>query len=403
MPTFSYKARDNTGQAIEGILEAESPTILVEKLTDMGLVVTTVSKASKAQKKKSFSGKKVKRKEMITFTIHLSTVLSAGVPLLTGLNDLVRETEKANFKKVIADVLANVEAGTSLADAMALHPRVFNQLFVSMVRAGEATGRVDEVLDRLIPFLEWQEELASNIRQALAYPSVILLVVTGVVLFLFLFPIPRFAKIFEQQGVDLPIPTRIVVGISEYLLEYGLITLGAIVAVFVILRTLITRTQTGRNLWDRFKLKLPLFGTLFRKVALSRFSHTLGALYRAGVEITESLRIVESVIGNVILARVVRNAHDRIRSGGSMPEALAASGEFPSLVLRMVSIGDETGELDATLEKVSQYYDKEVPYTIRRIFAVVEPLIIVVMGVIVGGVALSIFLPLYSMIQFVTK
>ena len=169
------------------------------------------------------------------------------------------------------------------------------------------------------------------------------------------------------------------------------------------MRLLINRARTGRNIWDRFKLKVPLFGTLFRKVALSRFSHTLGALYKAGVEITESLRIVEAVIGNVVLARVVREAHDRIRSGGSMPEALAASGEFPSLVLRMVSIGDETGELDSTLEKVSQYYDKEVPYTIRRIFAVVEPLIIVIMGLIVGGVALSIFLPLYSMIQFVTK
>ena len=403
MPVFAYKARDASGRETEGVLEAENSGVLVERLGELGYVVTKVSRAKAAKAKGKVRGKKVKRRDLITFTIHLGTVLSAGVPLLTGLQDLARETEKPNFKRVIQDVTAQVENGSMLADAMATHPQVFSQLYVSMVRAGEATGRVDEVLDRLVPYMEWQEELASKIREAIAYPAVVITVITGVIIFLFVFPIPRFASIFKKYDMKLPLPTRIVIGISKFLINYGVYAFAGLVAVFFILRTLVKKTKTARRLWDKFKLKLPLFGTLVRKVALSRFSHTLSALYRAGVEITECLRIVEQVIGNVILANVVHEAHDRIRAGGSMPEALAESGEFPSLVLRMVSIGDETGELDMTLEKVSLYYDREVPYTIRRIFAIAEPLIIVSMGLIVGTVALSVFLPLYGMIAFIKK
>ncbi|RLC48503.1 MAG: type II secretion system protein GspF [Candidatus Coatesbacteria bacterium] len=404
MPVFSYKARDASGRETTGVLEAENSGVLVERLGELGYVVMKVSKGRSEQGKRSKTKKvKVKARDLITFTIHLGTVLSAGVPLLTGLQDLTRETEQPGFKRVIHDITAQVENGAMLADAMSAHPSVFNQLYVSMVRAGEATGRVDEVLERLVPYLEWQEELKGRIREAMAYPLVVLAVVTGVIVFLLVFPIPRFAKIFAKFDVELPLPTRIVIGISHFMVHYGFYLAGALIAIFIVLRTLIKKTKTARRLWDAFKLKLPLFGTLIRKVALSRFSHTMSSLYRAGVEITECLRIVEQVIGNVILGKVIREAHDRIRAGGSMPEALAESGEFPSLVLRMIAIGDETGELDMTLEKVSIYYDKEVPYTIRRIFAIAEPLMIVSMGLIVGTVALSVFLPLYGMIAFIKK
>lgn len=404
MPVFSYKARDASGRETEGVLEAENSGVLVERLGELGYVVTKVSKGrGKDAKKRKAKKVKVKARDLITFTIHLGTVISAGVPLLTGLQDLTRETEKPGFKRIIHDITSQVENGAMLADAMSVHPTVFNQLYVSMVRAGEATGRIDEVLERLVPYLEWQEELKGQIREALAYPVVILFVVTAVVVFLLVFPIPRFAKIFSKFDVELPLPTRIVIGISSFMVHYGFYLIGVLVALFIAFRIVIKRTKSGRRIWDAFKLKLPLFGTLIRKVALSRFSHTMSSLYRAGVEITECLRIVEQVIGNVILGKVIREAHDRIRAGGSMPEALAESGEFPSLVLRMLAIGDETGELDMTLEKVSDYYDKEVPYTIRRIFAIAEPLMIVSMGLIVGTVALSVFLPLYGMIAFIKK
>jgi len=404
LPVFSYKARDASGRETEGVLEAENSGVLVERLGELGYVVTKVSKGhGKDAKKRKAQKVKVKARDLITFTIHLGTVISAGVPLLTGLQDLTRETEKPGFKRIIHDITSQVENGAMLADAMSVHPTVFNQLYVSMVRAGEATGRIDEVLERLVPYLEWQEELKGQIREALAYPVVILFVVTAVVVFLLVFPIPRFAKIFSKFDVELPLPTRIVIGISGFMVHYGFYLIIALIGLFIAFRIVIKRSKSGRRIWDAFKLKLPLFGTLIRKVALSRFSHTMSSLYRAGVEITECLRIVEQVIGNVILGRVIREAHDRIRAGGSMPEALAESGEFPSLVLRMLAIGDETGELDMTLEKVSDYYDKEVPYTIRRIFAIAEPLMIVSMGLIVGTVALSVFLPLYGMIAFIKK
>ncbi len=404
MPVFSYKARDASGRETEGVLEAENSGVLVERLGELGYVVTKVSKArGRDAKKRKVRSAKVKRRELITFTIHLGTVLSAGVPLLTGLQDLARETEKPGFKRVIHDITKQVENGSMLADAMSVHPAVFGQLYVSMVRAGETTGRVDEVLERLVPYMEWQEELKGQIREALAYPAVVLTVISGVIVFLFVFPIPRFAAIFRKYDMKLPLPTRIVIGISNFMLNYGFYSLVFLVVLSFVIRALVKKTKTGRRIWDATKLKLPLFGSLIRKVALSRFSHTMSALYRAGVEITECLRIVEQVIGNVILGDVIRDAHDRIRAGGSMPEALAESGEFPSLVLRMVAIGDETGELDMTLEKVSVYYDKEVPYTIRRIFAIAEPLMIVSMGAIVGTVAMSVFLPLYTMIGFIKK
>ncbi|MBN1592022.1 MAG: type II secretion system F family protein [Candidatus Coatesbacteria bacterium] len=404
MPVFSYKARDASGRETEGVLEAENSGVLVERLGELGYVVTKVSKArGKDGKKRKAKTVKVKRRDLITFTIHLGTVLSAGVPLLTGLQDLTRETEKPGFKKVIQDITNQVENGAMLADAMSVHPSVFGQLYVSMVRAGETTGRVDEVLERLVPYLEWQEELKGQVREALAYPAVVMTVISGVIVFLFVFPIPRFAAIFQKYDMKLPLPTRIVIGISDFMIDYGFYSLGVIIVLFLVAREFVKRTKGGRKIWDATKLKMPLFGTLIRKVALSRFAHTLSALYRAGVEITECLRIVEQVIGNVVLGRVIREAHDRIRAGGSMPEALAESGEFPSLVLRMVAIGDETGELDMTLEKVSLYYDKEVPYTIRRIFAIAEPLMIVSMGAIVGTVAMSVFMPLYGMIAFVKK
>lgn len=404
MPVFSYKARDAAGRETEGVLEAENSGVLVERLGELGYVVTKVSKArGKDTKKRKVRSARVKQRELITFTIHLGTVISAGVPLLTGLQDLTRETEKPGFKRVIQDITNQVENGAMLADAMSVHPTVFSKLYVSMVRAGEATGRVDEVLERLVPYMEWQEQLKGQIREALAYPAVVMTVISGVIVFLFVFPIPRFAAIFKKYDMKLPLPTRIVIGISNFMLNYGFYTLGLLIILFFVLRALVKKTKTGRRIWDATKLKLPLFGTLIRKVALSRFSHTMSALYRAGVEITECLRIVEQVIGNVVLGKVVREAHDRIRAGGSMPEALAESGEFPSLVLRMVAIGDETGELDMTLEKVSIYYDREVPYTIRRIFAIAEPLMIVSMGTIVGTVAMSVFLPLYGMIAFIKK
>jgi len=404
LPVFSYKARDASGRETEGVLEAENSGVLVERLGELGYVVTKVSKArGKGVKKRKVKSAKVKPRELITFTIHLGTVLSAGVPLLTGLQDLTRETERPGFKRVIKDITNQVENGAMLADAMSVHQKVFGQLYVSMVRAGETTGRVDEVLDRLVPHLEWQEELKGQIREALAYPAVVLLVIGGVIVFLFVFPIPRFKAIFDKYDMKLPLPTRIVIGISDFMVNYGFYALGFLIVTFIVLRALVKKTDTGRRLWDAAKLKMPLFGTLIRKVALSRFSHTMSSLYRAGVEITECLRIVEQVIGNVVLGKVIRDAHDRIRAGGSMPEALAESGEFPSLVLRMVAIGDETGELDMTLEKVSVYYDKEVPYTIRRIFAIAEPLMIVSMGAIVGTVAMAVFMPLYGMISFVKK
>ena len=273
---------------------------------------------------------------------------------------------------------------------------------MSVIRAGEASGNLESVLKDLILFLEWQEEIISSIRQATIYPIIVLTAVIGLVVLLMTFVFPRFMVIFEKANVPLPLPTRIVMAVSHFLVhDWGYIIIGVIL--FIILFRIFIKTDTGRHVIDRLKLRIPIFGKLILKINLSRFAHYLGSLIRAGIDITQSLVIVEKVIGNVILADIIRLMRARVQAGEFMSDTLREYPEFPPLVVRMISIGESSGNLEDTLSKVSTFYDREVPVTIKKVFAIFEPLIIVFLASIVLLMALSMFLPLYQMMGVIAK
>jgi len=400
VPLFKYKAVDFSGKEVSGSLYAETEQALQNNLRQMNLYLVT-AKETAPPREFSFR-KKIKRKDLLTFTVHLQTIVSAGIPIIQGLNDLIEQTGNRNFKKILEEVRFSIQAGSSLSEALQKHPHAFSDLYVSVVRAGEATGNLDAVLKDLVGFLEWQEELVSNIRQATIYPTIVLVAVTGLVILLMTFVFPRFTAIFEKANVPLPLPTRVVMGISHFLVHDWLYLIIGVVLLVVFFK-IFQKTDAGRHVIDRMKLRIPIFGTLILKINLSRFSHYLGALIRAGVDITQSLLIVEKVIGNVVLSDIVRLMRARVQAGEFMSDTLREFPQFPPLVVRMVAIGESTGNMEETLDKVSAYYDREVPTTIKRVFAIFEPLVIVFLASVVLLMALSMFLPLYQMMGVITK
>jgi len=400
MPNFTYKARDEAGKTIKGTLIAENEEELAQALDRMKLYLVSAFpiKADKLQ----ISRVKVKRKELISFTVHLAITVSAGISLLQGLQDLMEETEQSGFKKVVEDIRGNIIAGSSLSESLERHPRVFSELYVSIVRAGEVTGNMEVVLSDLVKFLEWQEELASSVKQATIYPAFILGAVSLLIVLLMAFVFPRFAVIFENTNVPLPTPTRIVMSISHIFTRYWWCLILGIAGTIGGYRVL-ANIPAGRLIFDRFKLNFPVFGELLRKIAISRFAYYLGTLYKAGIGISQSLLVVERVVGNAAIAKAISVARDQVVSGESMSKALGNSNEFPSLVIRMIKVGESTGNMDGTLAKVSQYYDREIPATIKKVFAIFEPMIVAFLAFVVLGMALSMFLPLYQIMGLVGK
>jgi type IV pilus assembly protein PilC len=343
---------------------------------------------------------RVKRGDLISFTVHLSTVLSAGVPILQGLDDMVEETENAYFSQVIRGVKNSIEEGSSISDAFAQYPDVFGDLYVAILRSGESTGRVDEVLKEITRFLEWQDELIGTVKQASTYPVIVLVAVSGLIGIMFTFVLPRFLTIFDDFNMALPLPTRIVIAISGFFQNFWWLLLLLIIAAFFGYRAA-NRTTRGKAVIDKAKLRIPVFGDLVRKVALSRFSHYLATLFGAGVNIMEALEVVERVVGNAVLADVVRRARMQVGTGQSISGALRESREFPTMVVRMVSIGEATGNLEETLQRVSEYYDREVPQSVKRLMTALESMIIILLGVVILFVVLSIILPMLSLQEVV--
>ena len=404
MPPYNYTAIDDYGKTLKGTLGAGDEEELATKLSEMGYYLLTATESEKGVKKAARVRKasrgaiyigRVKSSEVITFTHHLSTVLSAGIPIIQGLDDLVEQTQDARFKDILTEVRDDVQGGSNLSDAMAKHPKAFPELYVNLLRAGEASGEIDRVLAEIASFLEWQEELRANIKQITIYPTIVFAAIVLLVGYLFAFVFPKFIKILEQLDVPLPLPTVIVIAVSSFTQSYWyliLIGIGGVIGTI----NIIVWFSWGRYAFDRFKLSIPIFGTLLRKIALSRFSHFLSLLYSAGVDILQALAVVEKVVGNEVIARVIRNAREQVKAGHRLSEPLRASKEFPPMVVRMVEIGEISGQLDKTLQKVSEFYDREIPQTVKKVFAAFEPIMIVFLAGIVLLVAISMYLPLYS-------
>lgn len=396
MPRYEYNAIDDYGKKVRGTLLAPDENSIRQTLASMGLHLLQAVERSANAGLLSFRGK-IRREDVIQFTYHLKTLLGAGISIVVALGDLAEQTEHPALKEVIRDVRRNVQAGATLSDSFALHPEAFPESYVSIVRAGETTGNLEGVLADLAQFLTWQEELAATIRQATYYPLTVVSAVMGLIFILFTFVFPRFIKVFQAAAVELPLPTRIVIGISVFFRDYGLFLLAGLALSYVALR-LYRRTETGRLQVDGWKLRIPLVGEMIRAIEISRFSHFLSLLFRAGVETVHSLWVVERVIGNRVIAGVVRTAREELTAGGCLSASLGKSDQFPPMVVRMLSAGESTGRLDDTLSNVSKHYDREVPKTIKKTFAILEPAIVIFLAVIVLGAALSFFLALYKMV-----
>jgi type IV pilus assembly protein PilC len=400
MPTFAYVARGRDGKKQRGVLTAENRQSLAQMLQSRGLTADKIELQG-TKKASRFGGRRVKTVELLLFTRQLSTIVNAGLPLLQGLDILAEQTEDVGFSQVIQDVAQNVESGETFSEALRRHPRAFPDLYVSMVRAGEAGGDLDGVLMQLADYLEATEELKRRIKSAMTYPVVafgmIVLIASGLILFV----VPQFEEIFSSLGGTLPMPTRILIQISDTLRSiYALVVVGAFVGVIFAVRVY-GQTENGRYNIDSLKLRLPIFGKLLRKVAISRFARTLSTLTRSGVAILQALEIVERTAGNEVFARVIREAGDSVRNGETLAEPLARSGEMPAMVTRMIGVGEKTGALEVMLQKIADFYDSEVKAAVDSMTSLIEPILIMLMGIIVGGIVIALFMPILNMSQLV--
>ncbi len=402
MPTFAYVAKTRDGQRKSGTLTAENKQALLRSLQAQGLSPESVQdKAAKAGQKGG--GRKVKSTEILVFTRQLSTIVNAGLPLLQGLDILAEQTEDVSFAATMRDIGSAVEGGDSFSEALKRHPRVFTDLYVSMIRAGEASGNLDNVLLQLADYMESMEELKRRIRSAMTYPVVafgmILLIATGLIVWV----VPQFAEIFKSFDKALPAPTQLLINISEVLRSWKILIVIAAGFGAVIGFRAYRETANGRLQTDAMFLKMPVFGKLLRKVAISRFARTLSTLTRSGVSILAALEIVERTAGNEVFARVVRKAADSVRGGETLAEPLARSQEFPAMVTRMIGVGEKTGALEQMLAKISDFYDSEVKAAVDGLTSLIEPILILMMGVVVGGIVIALFMPILQLSSLVSQ
>ncbi|HEY2988016.1 MAG TPA: type II secretion system F family protein [Candidatus Binatia bacterium] len=393
MPRFNYQARSRSGQKVSGVMLADNEGQLALTLREMDLYL--VGAKPEKQSRPIFSRSPVKRRELINFTVHLAAAIGAGIPMLQSFEDLSEQTSNPKMAATIRVITEDLRGGSSLSDAMARHPAIFSDIFISMIKAGETSGNLVNVLEHLTTFLEWQDNLASEIRRATIYPATVFAAVVGLVGILIGFVFPRILPVIISLKVPLPLITRIVMVFADLVRNgWYLILLGA-VGLFFLLRMLKASDQ-GIMFVDAVKLRIPVVGGLVEKICLSRFAHHLGILLRTGVDISQSLTITERVVGNAVIAQAVRETKEKVIQGGFLWRSLQETGVFPPLVVRMVFVGETTGTIDNTLQRITEFYDREIPATVKRVFAVLEPLLICMLAGMVLMVALSIFVPLYT-------
>ena len=422
MPRYNYVALDTRGQEASGLVEAASTNAAISQLRQAGYFPTSVMEeaisspdgqearqraakmagTTKTRAKRGvvlFERKKIKSKILMIFTRQLATLIDSGLPLLRSLNVLARQERDKLLKKTINKVADSVQGGSTFSDALALHPRVFNDLYVNMVKAGEVGGVLELVLTRLSEFQEKAAKIKNKIISAMVYPIIVMTMAVGILCFLLVFIVPKFESIFHEMLGDKPLPpvTQFVIGASSLVKDHGLVVLGVVVAA-VTLYKFIGRTRRGRFVIDSFKLRMPLFGNLNRKTAISRFARTLGTLVTSGVPILQALNITRETAGNAAIAAAISQVHDSVKEGESIVQPLEASRTFPPMVVSMVDVGEETGKLPEMLLKIADVFDDEVDNAVAALTSMLEPIMIVFLAVIVGTIVLALFTPLISII-----
>jgi type II secretion system protein F len=408
MPTFTYKAKKGTGETVSGSLAADSERGVLDALDRLKLFPLELRQATAAeigatvpQKRHGAGamaafGRKTSSNDVCNFTRQLSDLLGAGVPLNQALISLAAQTTKPALVDVIEKLREDVSAGTSFSEAMTHHPKVFSPLHISMVKAGETGGFLEDVLERISVFLEREEELRNRVKSAMAYPVLLMVVGTCAVVFLLTFFIPKFAVIFNDLGGTLPLPTRILLAVSGFLQGYGLFLAAGLVAAFFLLKRY-TATADGRLWWDKFKLAMPVVGTIGQRSAISRFSRTFGTLLKSGVPVLQALEISKEALANLAMANEIEKVRESVKEGKSIAQPLRGSACFPPTVVDMLAVGEEAGNLEEILLRIAQRYDSEVDRAVKLFVSLLEPMMILVMAGIVGFVVISMLLPVFTL------
>jgi len=407
MPVYEYRALDRAGKNRDGIIDADSPIAARQKLRETGVFPVSV-KVSASSTKGSASGKtirwpfinRIKLAELSVATRQLAILLGAGITLVASLEAMLLQVSNQGFKRVLAQIKESVNEGNSLAHALSNHPKVFSNVYINMVRAGEASGSLELVLHRLADLSEQEQALKGRVKAAMAYPVLMSCVGVVVVFFLVAFVVPNVTRIFNEMHQALPLPTLVLIGISDFLMKFWWLVIG-IVAGLMVLFWRLKNTKKGRYTWDRFKLAIPLVGAFNIKTAVARFSRTLGSLLQNGVPLLTALNIVKNVVGNILFAEVIDAAMSAVEKGNALANAITGNRCFPPIAVQMISAGEQSGHLEEMLDKIADMYEREVEAQVMTMTSMLEPVMILFMGVTVGFIVISMLLPIFDLNQMI--
>jgi type IV pilus assembly protein PilC len=425
MPKYDYEALDSRGNATKGSIEVASQQEALVRVKEMGLFPTNIMEAAKVKEKASpqkakgkaaaKGGKKggalnieikipglsgrVKPKVLTTFTRQLATLVDAGLPLLRGLRVLEKQERNVTLKRILGELALSIEGGSTFSEGLAQHPKVFNKLFINMVKAGELGGVLEVVLKRLAEFSEKAQKIKGKVKAALFYPVAVMIVAFAILILLMVWVVPQFQQVFAGMNMKMPKFTLLVLAISNTIKDHFLVTMGGVIVFVIIFLLIINKTKSGRLMWDKFQLKMPALGPVISKVAISRFTRTLGTLVSSGVPILQALTIVKETAGNVIISNAIVKVHESVKEGETITAPLEASGVFPPMVVSMVDVGEQTGAMPEMLLKIADNFDEEVDNAVSAMTSLLEPIMIVFLAVIVGSIVIAMFLPLIGMIS----
>jgi type IV pilus assembly protein PilC len=398
--TFVWKGKSPKGESLGGEYTASDRREVSEYLRKRRIIITSIKKKPKELALGFLQKARIRIKDLCVFTRQFATMVNAGLPLVQCLDVLARQMDKANFKTIIQQIMLDVEGGSTLAEGLGKHPRAFSDLYTNMVAAGEAGGILDVILQRLAVYLEKADALQRKVKGAMMYPTIVLVVAVSACIFMLMVVIPVFAKMFADFGGELPGPTRVVLGMSDFLRSYWWALLGGAAALFFAIKAY-RNTERGRLNLDRLLLWLPVIGPVLRKSSVSRFTRTLGTLIGSGVPILQGLEITSKTAGNKVIQKAIEQTSASISQGDTIAEPLRASQVFPPMVVQMIGIGEQTGALDEMLNKIADFYDDEVDAAVEALTAAIEPIMIVVMGTMVGGMLVAMYMPIFKMAQIV--
>jgi type IV pilus assembly protein PilC len=396
--TYQYKVRDRTGNVTSGSLVADSEALVLARLREQGLTPLDVKRQKRGIGQIEFGGKKVKLKQVAIFSRQFATMVNSGLPILRALSILSDQTENKELSRVLGEARLDVEQGASLSGALAKHDHVFNNLYISMVRAGETGGSLDSTLVRLAEMIEGEVKLRGKIKSAMTYPVAVVALVLLIMSAMLLFVVPQFESIYASLDAKLPLPTRSLLFVSDVFKTYWYMFFGSALAARFFFRRW-KKTEAGREMVDSIKLRVPVFGSLFHRTALSRFSSTLAMLLRSGVPILQALEIVSETVNNKVIGKAINDVQLSVREGESIAKPLSKHGVFPPMVVQMISVGEETGQVDTMLEKIAQFYDQEVEAAVDALTSLIEPILIAFIGGAVGAAVVALYLPMFQVIE----